>query len=137
MSSGKCLLDTSVLVAMFRHDEQVRNRLESIEEVLVPVITCEELRYGSNRSQQPQAHHDQIERLLSSATVLPCDRGTADVYAGLKDHLARNGTPIPENDIWIAAIANQYAITLLTHDHHFELLQQWVSIDLIGDARHE
>ena len=54
-----------------------------------------------------------------AAAVLPCDRATAARYGELKAALRAQGTPIPENDLWIAALARQHALTLVTRDAHF------------------
>lgn len=51
--------------------------------------------------------------------VLNCDSNTALEYAIIKNQLRKRGCPIPENDIWIAALAKQYNITLITRDKHF------------------
>ena len=52
--------------------------------------------------------------------VLPVDTETARVYGIIKASLRKQGTPIPENDIWIAALAKQHDLTLSTRDGHFE-----------------
>ena len=53
---------------------------------------------------------------------LPCDFDTARLYGRIKAELRRKGKPIPENDIWIAAAAIQYGLTLVTRDRHFDFI---------------
>jgi len=50
------------------------------------------------------------------------DRGTADEYAEIRSELKRAGRPIPGNDLWIAALARQHALPLLSRDRHFDLV---------------
>jgi tRNA(fMet)-specific endonuclease VapC len=67
-----------------------------------------------------------IEKLAESALVLASDRNTAKEYGKIKFNLKSKGFPIPENDIWIAAIAKQHDLILVTRDKHFnhiDLLQ--------------
>lgn len=56
--------------------------------------------------------------------VLPCNEETGYWYGITKDKLRRKGYPIPENDIWIAALAMQYGLLLATRDKHFLLVEE-------------
>lgn len=58
-------------------------------------------------------------RSMWCALIVGCDEVTARHYGEIKNQLKENGRPIPENDIWIAAIAQQYDLTLVTRDKHF------------------
>ena len=60
-----------------------------------------------------------IRRVIGAATLYDIDRLTARRWAQLKGALATAGTPIPDNDLWIAAVAVQHGLTLVTHDAHF------------------
>ncbi len=57
---------------------------------------------------------------MASNVILSCDAGTAFYYGRVKEELREKGKPIPENDIWVAAIALQYDLTLITRDEHFK-----------------
>lgn len=61
-----------------------------------------------------------IKEFITSTKVLNCDSNTALEYAIIKNQLRKRGCPIPENDIWIAALAKQYNIALATRDKHFK-----------------
>ena len=63
-----------------------------------------------------------IERLAASAALLPCGPETARRYGEVKAELRAAGTPIPENDIWIAALALEHSLTLVTRDAHFAVV---------------
>lgn len=117
--SGNYLLDTSVLIELFAKDKNVLARLESAESTFVPSIALGELHYGARKSSRTEKNLEQLEALASQAVILPCDVQTSYWYGYVKDGLRRTGQPIPENDIWIAAMALQHGLTLATRDNHF------------------
>ncbi len=132
MKAGdRFLLDTSVLVHVLRGVESIVDRLDAGTETSVPSIVLE-LYYGAMKSERRVENLAKIESLAAHITVLACDRTAAMHFAEVKDALRRNGTPIPENDIWIAAIARQHDLTLVTRDRHFEfvagvMIDRWES----------
>ncbi len=77
-----------------------------------------ELYYGARKSARVAANLARIDDATSSA-VLVCDTATGQQYGQIKNSLRQKGRPIPENDIWIAAIAQQYQLTLVSRDEHF------------------
>jgi tRNA(fMet)-specific endonuclease VapC len=79
-----------------------------------------ELYYGAFRSDRPEKHLEQIEQFLAAADVLTADQDTAKHYGRIAAQLARAGTPIPQNDIWMAALSIQSGLPLATFDRHFE-----------------
>jgi len=58
--------------------------------------------------------------LLAESRILELDAETARRYAKVRDELRRQGTPIPENDVWIAALARQHELPVVTRDEHFD-----------------
>lgn len=117
--NGRYLLDTSVLIALFADDASVKGRLALAEEVLIPSIAVGELYYGAWKSARPQANLARIDALVAESVVLGCDTGAARHYGEIKNALRMKGRPIPENDLWIAAIALEHNLTLATRDAHF------------------
>lgn len=117
--AGRLLLDTSVVVDLFAGDSAVQRVLFTADEVFVPSIVIGELFYGAQRSNRRDDNHVQVEAFASATAVLPCDLNTARRYGSIKDALRSKGRPLPENDIWIAALARQHALTLATRDAHF------------------
>lgn len=75
---------------------------------------------GAESSGRKAYHYAQIEIFLKIATVLNADDQTALFYGRLKAYLKMKGTSIPENDIWIAAIAQEHGLPLVTRDVHFK-----------------
>ena len=122
MTGNKCLLDTSIIIHLFKNPDQVC-LLENYDEVYVSSIAVGELYYGAYASQNPQKHIDQISAFLGNCLILHLATDTAIIYAQLKSALKRNGTPIPENDIWIASSSVEHDIPLFTIDNHFKSLK--------------
>jgi tRNA(fMet)-specific endonuclease VapC len=121
--NGRFLLDTNVIIALFARDPMIHERLSNASEVFIPCIVIGELYFGSYKSLKVQENLNRIDEFALSNTVLPCDIETAKKYGDIKNRLKEKGQPIPENDIWIAAIAQQYALTVVTKDLHFESIE--------------
>ena len=118
--NGRYLLDTNIVIAIFANDTKVIQPLQKAQEISIPSIVLGELFYGARNSLQITENLARIEAFYKTNVVLVCDAATAAIYGQVKAELKRMGTPIPENDIWIAAIASQYALTLVSRDKHFE-----------------
>lgn len=120
--SGRVLADTNVIIALFAGDPAVVDRLQQQAAVFVCTPVLGELRYGVLASSRVEQNTARLDAFARAAVVLPCDSGTAAAYAEVKHQLRRKGRPIPENDVWIAALARQHALTLATRDAHFQAI---------------
>lgn len=120
MTNGRYLLDTGIIASLFRGDSGVRQRIAASEELFISSITLGELYYGAFKSQRTEDELAKINQFALAVRVLDCDAGTAEVYGRIKTSLRAKGRPIPENDIWIAATALQYELSLAMRDQHFE-----------------
>ena len=118
--SGRYVLDTNIVIALFANDTAVTSNLRNAQEVFVPSTVVGELYYGAQRSGRVKQNVAQIDSFRAANTILVCDGATASVYGIVKNELRKKGRPIPENDIWIAAIALQHNLTLVTRDAHFK-----------------
>ncbi len=127
---GDRLLDTSIVVDHLRGVSGVAERLEAIPTLYVSVVALGELYLGAKRSAKPDYNLGQIDEFAALCIVLPCDDGTARAYGSVKYTLQTQGTPIPENDIWIAATAIQHGLPLVTRDSHFTSVAG-LSLDLL------
>ncbi|MBD2777963.1 type II toxin-antitoxin system VapC family toxin [Iningainema tapete] len=117
--SGRFLLDTNIVIALFEEDVSVQEKLAQANQVFISSTVVGELYYGAYRSRRVAANIARIEEFTNSNTVLPCDLVTSQFYGQIKNFLKLKGRPIPENDIWIAAIAQQYKLILVSRDQHF------------------
>lgn len=118
-ATGEVLLDTTVVVAHLRGLPGVSQRLAEPTVRYLSTIALGELHYGIRRSARPDENLQQLDRWLQVVAVLPVSSGVAVQYGRLKDLLARAGTPIPENDLWLAAVALEHGLPLATRDEHF------------------
>ncbi|NHC34795.1 type II toxin-antitoxin system VapC family toxin [Scytonema millei] len=118
--SGKYLLDTNIIIALFADDVAVKSNLARANEVFVSSIAIGELYYGARRSSRSKENLERIDELVATTAVLGCNIQTARYYGEVKNKLRLKGRPLPENDIWIAALALQYNLTLVTRDAHFQ-----------------
>jgi tRNA(fMet)-specific endonuclease VapC len=114
------LLDTSVVVRHFRDGNLLASRLAAFEELYLPQAALAELYAGAFRSARPEENLQQIRLFLEAVDVLIPDEFTPEIYGRISAQLARAGTPIPQNDIWIAAIALQFDLPLAARDAHFK-----------------
>jgi len=129
--SGR-LLDTNIVIAVFRQEEAIRARLDNVApgSLFVPVIVLGELRFGALKSVKVEENLRRIEGFAAESNVLVCDEEAARLYGEIKDDLRRKGRPVPENDVWIAATALRHDLTLVSRDSHFEhveglRIEQW------------
>jgi len=117
---GKVLLDTTIIIALFNADQAVVSALSDTQEVFAPVIAIGELFYGALKSGQTERNLEKIREFARANTVIPVTAQTGEAYGRIKNRLRERGRPIPENDIWIAAIALQHDLDLATRDTHFQ-----------------
>jgi tRNA(fMet)-specific endonuclease VapC len=83
------------------------------------LVVLGELHFGAQRAQRRLEQLAYIRDLLTYAAVLFPDQDTTEVYGRVKAELAQLGKPIPDNDLWIAAMARQYDLPLATRDTYF------------------
>ncbi len=121
--SGRALLDTNIVIALFAGEPAVIQALEQRVSLYLCVPVLGELQYGALASARVQQNLSRLEELSRRVAVLPCDSRTAKFYSEVKFGLRKKGRPIPENDVWIAALAMQHNLTLLTRDSHFRTVQ--------------
>jgi tRNA(fMet)-specific endonuclease VapC len=114
------LLDTSIVVRHFRDGKALAAKLAVFEEIYLPQTAVAELYAGAFRSARPEKNIQQIKRFLEAVDVVVSDESTPEVYGRISAQLAQGGTPIPQNDIWIAALALQSDLPLATFDQHFQ-----------------
>jgi len=121
--SGKLLLDTNIVIALFAQDASVLQQLETADEIFIPAVVLGELYFGANKSKRAANNLTRLDEFTLSNIILGCDVETAKIYGSIKNKLRETGHPIPENDIWIAATAIQHQLTLVTRDSHFDFVE--------------
>jgi len=119
-------LDTNRLTDLFRGDAELADRLSESDQVWLPLMVLGEIQAGFYGGSQQHRNEALLRRFLLQPTVgilLP-SRDTSEHYARLFVQLKRAGTPIPDNDLWIAALVLQHDLVLITRDRHFENVPQ-------------
>lgn len=112
------LLDTTAAIALLENDQAIAQFLNQAE-TFVPSITLGELYSGAEKSGKKEANLKRVDTFAKRRKVLACDAQTARLYGQIDQQLRKKGRPIPVNDKWIAAVALQYGLTVLTRDAHF------------------
>jgi len=122
--SGSYLLDTNIVIGLFASDSTIIAQLSASPQIFIPSIVLGELYFGAAKSAHGKANGARIDSFALKNAILACDGETARYYGRIKEHLRAKGTPIPENDIWIAALAKQHHLILVTRDQHFHQIKE-------------
>jgi tRNA(fMet)-specific endonuclease VapC len=122
----KIALDTNRCTDLFRGDEFVADMVAVADEVWLPFIVLGELRAGFAAGSQEARNEAVLRRFLikPDVGVLYPDEQTTHHYANVYRQLRKQGTPIPTNDMWIAALVLQHSLVLFARDAHFDALAQ-------------
>jgi tRNA(fMet)-specific endonuclease VapC len=123
-------LDTNRYSDFAKGDAHALDVLDRAERIFVPLIVVAELRAGFACGSRSKENERVFVRFLNTkgVEILYPDEDTTRVYAQLFFQLRQQGTPIPTNDIWIAALAVQHDLILFARDRHFEHLKQLATI---------
>ena len=115
------MLDTTAVSGFFKGSEDIRKRLGVIDELYVNPVVIGELTAGFMMGNRERKNREILKKFLSSPRVdiIDIDAETSERYGAIVSYLRRKGSPIPTNDIWIAASAMQYGLSLLTSDRHY------------------
>lgn len=122
----RILLDTCAYSAFLRGHDELTAALQRAEEVCLTPIVLGELLAGFLRGGRAKKNRAELEAFLASprVRVLAVDEETAERYALVLGALRAAGTPVPTNDVWIAASAMQHGLRLITTDAHFGRIPQ-------------
>ena len=128
--SVRLALDTNCYSDLFRGDLSIAEKVEHASEVWLPFVVIGELRAGFAAGTQGANNEAILRRFLLKphVGVLYPDEQTTHHYANIYRQLRRQGTPIPTNDMWIAALVLQHSLVLCARDAHFDKLPQIVRI---------
>lgn len=130
------LLDTNAYTGLLAGDEQVLNVVASAEAVFMSIFVLGELHAGFRGGSKQRQNLDTLKRFLTqpSVKILNATAETAEVFGELKNLLRRGGTPLPINDVWIAAHGMETGSVIVTRDQHFRKIAGIRLWDEIKDA---
>jgi tRNA(fMet)-specific endonuclease VapC len=120
----RALIDTNIYSLAMRGDPEVIDRLQQLDEMGFTVISMGELLAGFRQGTKETQNREELARFLDSPRVrlLAVDEATTDFYAAIVVALKHAGTPIPTNDLWIAALAQRHGLPIYTKDAHFAMV---------------
>lgn len=122
----RVMLDTSAYSAFMVGHPEVKLALQQADEIYLNPVILGELLVGFMRGKRRKKNEKELRTFLSSprVNVVDVNEDTAERYAVILNSLWKAGTPIPTNDIWIAASAMQHGLRLLTKDAHYQRVTQ-------------
>ncbi len=126
----KVLIDTNIYSLAMKGEANVVNLLRKIDQLGFSAISIGELLSGFKAGSRETKNREELNIFLDSPRVVvhSIDEGTADFYASILTTLKAAGTPIPTNDIWIAAVAFQFGYKIFSNDKHFNLIPGLVQL---------
>jgi tRNA(fMet)-specific endonuclease VapC len=132
MEVKKILIDTNIYSHAMRGDHDITDHLKIVDSIGISVISIGELYSGFKAGSRELENRTELEFFLDSPRVVlyPVDIITADYYSEILSSLKKAGTPIPTNDIWIAAASFQHGLKLFTKDVHFSYVKGLVIIKI-------
>ncbi len=118
---SKILLDTNAYSHYLRGDERVLEHLAGADIIYMSIFVLGELYYGYSLGNKEKENREKLDTFLEKPSVflLEAARETSEFFASIKKQLKTNGTPIPLNDVWIAAHTMEMGAELITFDKHF------------------
>ena len=117
------ILDTSAVSSLLTGDPGIDEVLAGKDRHALPVITIGEYRFGWRGSARRKQLGFLLESLIRESRVLVVEERTTREYASIRFALRAAGTPVPDNDVWIAALARQHDEPIVSRDRHFDLVE--------------
>ena len=114
------ILDTNGPSALAEGEPALEPLLRKAAQIAIPVIVLGEYRYGIAHSRDRKHYEEWLGAYLARFRILDVDEETTVFYRDVRTDLNRAGTPIPSNDVWIAALCRQHRLPLLSRDRHFD-----------------
>lgn len=131
---NKILVDTNIYSWAMRGNTDVIRILQEASEIGITSISIGELLSGFKAGNQETKNQQELNVFLDSPRVAlySIDEGTAEYYSAILNQLKNRGTPIPTNDIWIAAVAFQHGLKMVTKDKHFAHIEGLLLVKIVN-----
>lgn len=118
-------LDTCAYIALKKGNQETIDLMETVDMIFIPTIVLGELYYGFYTGTKTSQNIKELEDFLeiNGIEIIPVTKEIAERYGILVTYLRKKGTPLPTNDIWIAATVFETGSRLLTYDKHFHAIE--------------
>jgi tRNA(fMet)-specific endonuclease VapC len=116
------ILDTNCLSALADGHPAIEPLLSQATIVAIPTIVLGEYRFGIRASRNRRVYEQWLKEALPDFQILDVNEETAEFYADVRSRLKEKGRPIPSNDLWIASLATQHRMLLVSRDAHFDFV---------------
>ena len=128
-------MDTSAYSAFLKGNPDIKLSLQQADEIFINPVILGELLAGFAMGKSEKKNMAILQEFLSSSRVkiINIDEETSERYAVIMNHLRKEGTPIPTNDLWISASAMQHGFKVLTTDSHYlkvpQIITEYYQVD--------
>lgn len=119
-----CFLDSCAAIDILAGRKPVRLAVEGYDDALMSHIVLGELFVGCRRSQSPERGIAQLRAWLPTVSIIMPTPHTSEIYGVIEAELRKQGTPIPHNDVWIAALCIECGLPLVSTDVHFDRIAE-------------
>ena len=116
------ILDTNAVSAWAEGHAAIEAPLRAADRLVVPSVVLGEYYYGIRQSRHRSRYEAWLARYLPLTEIAAVTSATADAYADIRLELKRLGSPIPPNDVWVAALARQHGLPVMSNDRHFDVV---------------
>lgn len=116
------ILDTNALSALAGRDHNLRRTLAPATRIATTLISVGEYEFGLLASAYRSELEAWLEAFLEKSDLLHLNRQSLPHYAAIRHELKTAGTPIPANDVWIAALSRQHKMPIVSRNHHFDMV---------------
>ena len=126
METIRILLDTSAYIAFLKGHPGIKQTIQKTDEINLNPVVLGVLLAGFMKGRRASQNREILQEFMESPRVrlMAIDEETSERYASIFNYLREKGTPIPTNDLWIAATAMQYGLRVVTTDRHFQQVPQ-------------
>ena len=129
METIRILLDTSAYIAFLKGHPEIKQTIQKADEINLNPVVVGELLAGFMKGRRAAQNREILKEFMGSPRVrlMEIDEETSERYAAIFNYLREEGTPIPTNDLWIAANAMQFGLRVVTTDRHFQQVPQVIA----------
>lgn len=121
----RILIDTNAYVSFKANETNTVSMFQKVDYIGIDITVLAELLAGFKRGRKEKSNRADLEAFINTPRVeiINHDLYTAEFYAKIYLDLKKKGKPIPTNDIWIAAVAMQHSLALVSYDKHFSAVE--------------